>query len=309
LRRPGVVEVDTLDNPTFQELEKAIKAPSPGVHILHFISHGRADQVAMRKPDVILAREKAERERQANETGAPYMAPEQHVYITSTALGNLLAEQPPRLLFLHACEGAAPGSLEEFRNTAHAMIYNKVPVVVAMQYPISNENAAIFAHTFYQQLATGTELDEAVAAGRRRLGTRLTGSSTGDDWDDRSFGTPVVYLRTREPIVFPATQSDEQKESAEEADAASQPISKWQCPGASCPGGLVWPNQRRCGVCSIWLEPCSDSGNPPTHMRELERPCVFCGPPSMRGIESSTPAPVTISGSVTRLPAKGSNVA
>jgi hypothetical protein len=307
LRSPGVIEVETLDNPTFQELEKAIKSPLHGVHILHFISHGRADQIAMRKPDKTFAREKAELERQANETGVNYILPEQHVYITSTALGNLLTEQPPRLVFLHACEGAAPGSLEEFRSTAHALVSSKVQVVVAMQYPISNENAAIFARTFYQQLAMGKELDEAVAAGRRKLGTRLTGSSSSDDWDDRSFGTPVVYLRTRTPIVLPTSQPSEAAELEEKA-AETQPV-KWECPGSDCPGARVWPNQRRCAKCFAWLEQCADSGNPPTHLRELGKPCVFCGPPGTRSIESSIRAPIATPGSVAGLPTGGSNVA
>ena len=71
---------------------------------------------------------------------------------------------------LHACKGAASTSNETFNSCARELVYADVPVVVAMQYNISNQDAALFAKTFYEALGKGRDIDEAVKAGRLALG-------------------------------------------------------------------------------------------------------------------------------------------
>lgn len=282
----GVV-VTRLSNPTYTDLQKAIAKSDAPVHVLHFIGHGKPKQLAMQKPRDAWLAEDARAQRVANETGADYTKPPGYTWIEDTALGALLEERPPRLVFLHACEGARGESLENFRNTAQTLVYGRVPAVVAMQYPISNEDAAIFATTFYSQLAEGRCLDEAVAAGRRRLATARVGSTARVGWDDRSFGTPVVYLQARDAIVLPGPSVRAAQQPAPLPAVPAGP-KRVPCPGPECES-TVWPSQTKCANCQAPLEPCPGAGEPPQHVKVLGRECLFCGPQTQRAVSRVAP--------------------
>ena len=49
---------------------------------------------------------------------------------------------------------------------APALMRAGIPGAVAMQYEVYDDSATAFARRFYQSLAAGLSLDEAVAAGR-----------------------------------------------------------------------------------------------------------------------------------------------
>jgi hypothetical protein len=274
------VVVTRLPNPTYADLEKAVAKPDAPVHVLHFIGHGKPQQLAMQKPKNAWLVEDAQARRVANETGADYAKPPGYTWIDDSALRALLEERPPRLVFLHACEGARGGSLENFRNTAQTLVYGKVSAVVAMQYPISNEDAAIFATTFYSQLAEGRCLDEAVAMGRRQLATARVGSTAQVGWDDRSFGTPVVYLQAHDAIVLPGPSVRDAQQPTEPLTVSAGP-KRVPCPGRECPA-TVWPSQTKCENCQAPLEPCLGAGEPPRHVKVLGRECLFCRPQTQR---------------------------
>jgi hypothetical protein len=61
-----------------------------------------------------------------------------------------------------------------------------------MQYSIRAYDAANFARMFYENLAKGADVDEAVRAGRHALGD--------PEYNHPRFGTPVIYLRTEERL-------------------------------------------------------------------------------------------------------------
>jgi hypothetical protein len=135
-------------------------------------------------------------------TGAPIKNPVK--WITSQDIVGLLpfGDDKPRLVFLQVCKGAAPGTLESFKSTASELVYADIPAVVAMQYSISNDDARLFAKTFYSCIAAGEKIDEAVKAGRIALGQQWPA------WQHPRFGTPVVYLQSNKAIVVSTGDKD-----------------------------------------------------------------------------------------------------
>jgi hypothetical protein len=67
-----------------------------------------------------------------------------------------------------------------------------------MQYPISNLAAIAFSKAFYESLGKGEAIDDAVQKGRFRITTRVAGAM-----NSRVFGTPVLYMRSRDGILLP----------------------------------------------------------------------------------------------------------
>jgi CHAT domain-containing protein len=106
---------------------------------------------------------------------------------------------PPRLVFLHLCEGGTSDYKADFAGLAPQLVRSEVQAVVAMQYPITNRTAVTFSTSFYGQLANGAPIDNAVQAGRWRLG--IAGKE--DTEQLRDFGAPVLYMRSRNGLLQP----------------------------------------------------------------------------------------------------------
>lgn len=200
-------------------------------HILHFIGHGDAEKgIALMKPP-------EEIEQYYAETGEMKDAE----WVDSRSLNTLFSEPRPRLVFLHACEGAGASSMTGFNSTAQTLVYSyKVPAVVAMQYVISNEAAALFATTFYQQLSGGATIDIAVSEGRWALRQSRRG-----EFADRGFGTPLVYLQTDNADHAIVVHKLEEE--------GSRPLPD-PCP-YGC-GAWVVAGNPRCGQCQRPLTTC-----------------------------------------------------
>jgi hypothetical protein len=193
-------QLKVLHDPTYQQLSDAIERDVKP-HILHFIGHGRPGELAIFKgvedDDYDFDMEKP-----------------QVRWITSRDFQALFIQHKPRLIFLHACKGAAPESHDGFTGTARELVYAEIPAVVAMQYNISNQDAGVFARTFYEELGKGSKIDEAVKAGRIELGMRYP------RWAHPRFGTPVVYLQSENAIVFAPEIEEDQAEIAVSETAA-----------------------------------------------------------------------------------------
>jgi TPR repeat protein len=130
-----------------------------------------------------------------------------------------LADEPLRLVFLNACNTGTTGDhlgLHPFAGVASALIRNGVPAVVAMQFPISDAAAIIFAQTFYQRIAQGFPVDAAASDGRKRLLT-----SDGAEW-----ATPVLYMRAPDGHLFDQTKAPvtPRKRVAAKAPAEAAPV-------------------------------------------------------------------------------------
>lgn len=254
--------VEQLDNPTHSQLKDKIKIWAP--HIVHFIGHGKAGKIALMKKEKLIEFDPIQRKK----------GPEAD-WIDSPSVCSLFAAHKPRLVFLHACNGAAADSLDSFKNTAGELVSFGIPAVVAMQYGISNEDAGAFAKVFYEQIGYGKDIDEAVKAGRFALATQAPA------WDHRRFGTPVVYLQSEKPIVY--VKSLPPKNGDPPPTATKVP-----CPYPDNCTGMVMPDWVRCTKCKRPLMKCPDCKSA---MAKDIKMCGNCGY-EVPSVAAATSAPM-----------------
>lgn len=269
LQQPQAIEVQYLENPSFNELRSCVSGMNGfRPHILHFIGHGEEGKIA-------LMREKEDIEEQElqNETwkalNEPLKKIEYHRWYESETVRDIFDKHKPRLVFLHACKGAAPLSLNSFNSTARELVYSEIPAVVAMQYEIRNEDASRFAETFYREIGEGRAIDEAVSLARRELGTSVTPRRVAT-WNDRGFGTPVVYLQSREAII----SRIKARPGAQVTNQGQFQQSKVPCPNRDCRDGLVSLDDKFCMKCYHQLVPCPDCGKQISAQLNM---CAKCG--------------------------------
>lgn len=261
LQKCGPIEVEVQNNPTYDTLKEQIEDFHP--HVFHFIGHGEPGKIALFR--------KQEKE---IETDIEYSERGDFEWIDSGTVSRLFGEHPPRLVFLHACNGAKSGSLESFKSTAIDLVYSNIPAVVAMQYEINNTDAAFFAETFYKEISQGKPIDEAVNLGRHKLGQKLGQKSvksqdTSSNWSDRRFGTPVVYLQSEKAIILPGIPAESPRPPAE-TEVLSRPV---PCPNRKC-REPVFSTDRVCANCGHLLMECPSCKKV---MSETLGICVSCG--------------------------------
>lgn len=168
---PGTI-VDVI-RPVQEDILRALVAHD--YHVVHYMGHGDFDNSGGR---LLLQ----------DERGGPHP-------VSGAVFAGWLENEPARLVFLNACKTGTPGAqtgMHPFAGVASALVHKGVPAVVAMQYPISNDAATLFAATFYERIAQGYAVDAATTEGRKALETR-----TPAEW-----ATPVVYLRSRDGHLF-----------------------------------------------------------------------------------------------------------
>jgi hypothetical protein len=68
-----------------------------------------------------------------------------------------------RLAVFNACSGSRHGKSSVFSGLAQSLVRSGVPVVVAMQFPISDAAAVTFTRAFYGALAKGENVERAAA--------------------------------------------------------------------------------------------------------------------------------------------------
>jgi hypothetical protein len=123
-----------------------------------------------------------------------------HHIVWSDEFAKAVRSSGVKVVILSTCN-AAWRDQEGFtwRGVAAALLRAGVPVVVGMQYSISDAAAIEFSRAFYRALARGLSLDEAVGHGRAAL---TKGVKDGDMPDPENllsdFGLPVLYTRTNE---------------------------------------------------------------------------------------------------------------
>jgi hypothetical protein len=100
----------------------------------------------------------------------------------------------PRLAVLNSLETDACAGRTAWPAAASAIVRAGVPAVVAMQFKLRGETAAAFTRRFYQTLAAGASVDQAVSAGRLDV-YNLVAPLQGDPqrreiW--RDWGVPIL---------------------------------------------------------------------------------------------------------------------
>ncbi len=103
-------------------------------------------------------------------------------WVSGEELGKRLHGRGIQLVVLSACRSALVGGASTFNSVAGALVKNRVPAVVAMQFSIKVNQAEKFVEFFYWALMNGMPLTQAVAESRIAL---------TKDWY-----RPVLYLRT-----------------------------------------------------------------------------------------------------------------
>ncbi|MFD0287573.1 CHAT domain-containing protein [Streptomyces lutosisoli] len=162
--------------------------------------------------------------------------------VTATALADLLsvAAPMPRLVVLNSCQTAVGSDTDVFSSTA-ATLVRTVPAVVAMQFAVSDDAAAVFSRTFYQALLHNRGVDEAVRVGRIAL--------TGWNVHTLEWVTPVLYLRSRDTHLFKIaalrTKPDLADSEREHRDTADGPVAESTSRGDIADPAAPAPEQAR----------------------------------------------------------------
>lgn len=173
----GQVELLGLEEKTRGALRDALL--DEGIHILHFMGHGRYSQGS----------------------GCGWVVFEtpggQGDLVSGVALSNLLKSIPElRLVVLNACK-TAPYSGQPVSpmnaGVASALLEQaRIPAVVAQQVNITDRAAISFSDHFYNRLAAGDSVEEALSETR----LQLQGASS-PEW-----GTPVLFLAGQSGSLF-----------------------------------------------------------------------------------------------------------
>lgn len=173
--QPEQVELLPVVNPASRSAIDKVLRKKP--HIFHFIGHGRFQ----------------------NENGEIALVDEfdQARWITANYFSDLFNRHRPGIIVLQACQGAMESTSKVSVGLASKVVQQLIPVVVAMQYPVSNSTASRFACHFYKQLAEGKSADIAVQEGRREISLN---ESTG--YRKRDFATPVIFMQVQDAHLF-----------------------------------------------------------------------------------------------------------
>lgn len=177
-----------LETATLTNLQDLLRQHT--VHILHFIGHGYYE------PD-------------SGEGGLAFESADGQADIVSIdRLISLLGdEQTLRLIILNACEGARGDRDELFAGIAQSLVKQQVPAVLAMQYPVSDQAAMTLSQEFYEAVADGYPVDVALTEARKAI------FAQDNSWE---WGTPVLYMRTPDGILFAPDESLTQRESIDD---------------------------------------------------------------------------------------------
>ncbi|HSH04867.1 MAG TPA: CHAT domain-containing protein [Anaerolineae bacterium] len=154
-------------------------------HIFHFIGHGQAkDEGKIALVDDLFG-------------GAMWYGAER--------FSELFNRHRPGVVMLQACEGGQLDASKAFVGVASRIVQQQIPVVVAMQYEVSNSTAARFAVNFYEHLAQGQPVDKAAQEGRRAIALGPKG------YDSIDFGTPVLFMRVDNGQLFRFEQDNKEQ--------------------------------------------------------------------------------------------------
>ncbi|MCP4348610.1 MAG: CHAT domain-containing protein [Desulfobacterales bacterium] len=179
-KRIDLSELISPDHPvTRKSVDEILRDKKP--HIFHFIGHGRL---------------RHENDAQFGEIAfADLVTNSYPEWIKAEDFGELFARHQPGVVVLQACESGKVPSSEPFVGIASRVIQHNIPVVVAMQYDVSNATAGKFSLEFYQSLARFEPVDKAVQEGRRAVELSLRERT-------RDFATPVIFMRIRHGNLF-----------------------------------------------------------------------------------------------------------
>lgn len=194
---PGFVRIHVLSPPTLPalrtELERARNEKKP-YHVVHFDGHSLFDDEVGKAG---LCFENPEDKSKLEER--------RHVKVFTDELGPLLRDHRIPLFFLEASQSAQAENASE--SVASELLRVGVASVVAMSHSVLIETMRRFVEAFYNTLAAGERVGDAMLAGQRAL--------KADTFRGRIFGAgefrledwfvPVLYQEKDDPQLFKIT--------------------------------------------------------------------------------------------------------
>lgn len=114
-------------------------------------------------------------------------------------LATRLVNAGVRVAVLGACLTAKHDDVNLWSSTAANLINGGIGAVVAMQYTVLDASAIAFTKAFYEALALGFPVDQAVTRGRLAIFERE---------DFRGCGAPVLYMGASDGVLFPEFTND-----------------------------------------------------------------------------------------------------
>lgn len=170
----GVVEVDRVEQPTIERLQRHLRQKS--YHIFHFVGHGGFDEISQ----------------------AGFLSFEGHngrsAAIFAQDLGHLLYDHPSlRLVFLNACQGGQGSARRAFSSVASVLMQHAIPAVIGMQFEMTDRAAIVFAAEFYRALADEYPLEAALTEARRAVYYQA---------NQIEWGTAVLHMRAPDGHLF-----------------------------------------------------------------------------------------------------------
>jgi len=176
LMEKGWIELTWVPDGTLEALQKAARQP---FHIFHYVGHGGFDPMTNDGQLILETRNR----------GLPRP-------VTGERLSQVFVDADDlRLAVLNTCEGARVSPLDPFAGVATSLLKKSVPAVIAMQYEITDDAAIVFSEHLYGALAEREPVDRAVTWARKALAVM--------QGHDLEFGTPVLFLQTRDGWLFP----------------------------------------------------------------------------------------------------------
>ena len=208
----GLVRLHVLSPPTLpalrEELDRARRAREP-YHVVHFDGHGVYDRtvglggLCFEDPQDIGKLDKR-----------------RHATVFTSELGPLLRDHRIPLVFLEACQTAKAEKASE--SVASELLKVGVASVVAMSHSVLVETARRFVESFYDALARGARVGDAMLDGQRKL--------KDDTFRGRVFGAgelrledwfvPVLFQEKDDPQLFRKTPARQTQEDLKTALAA-----------------------------------------------------------------------------------------
>jgi len=209
---PGLVELRVLRPPTLPALRKELdraRGENTPYQVVHFDGHGVYD-------------------RTAGLGGLCFELPEdsaklegrRHATVYTDKLGPLLRDHRIPLVFLEACQTAQAEQASE--SVASELLKVGVASVVAMSHSVLVETARRFVAAFYEALAAGRRVGDAMLEGQRRL--------KDDNFRGRIFGAgalrledwfvPVLFQEKADPRLFHTVPAEQTRADFQTALAA-----------------------------------------------------------------------------------------
>ncbi len=180
LQARGLLELERLEQATLISLQRRLRAED--YHVFHYIGHSAYNEtaggvLALEHEDDALAQ-----------------------LVPGAALARELSEETTiRLVVLNSCQSGQADRQHPFFGISSSLVTRGIPAVVAMQHPISDAAATVFAEEFYRAIADMLPIDTALSEARRAIANRL---------HNLEWATPALYLRSEDGVLFRQTPVD-----------------------------------------------------------------------------------------------------